>query len=176
MRSEHNPLQPGRWTSSHRREPSGVCLSSLVRGAGKETPCKQSQKGEYRCLFGCHQKQRTAVCRSLPAPPEAACATHTQSWLPSPLTERICVSFRSFHLGTDCFSSPAFKLGSGVSCLGQNTEQVTKASLVFWKGKAVGMACPSLLSDTAPSCCLSFLPSLVLCDKQTKQYFPFHLE
>lgn len=55
--------------------------------------------------------------------------SHTQL-APQP-SGKMCVLLRSFHLRTDCFSSPAFKAGSGVSCLGQNTKQVTKASLVF---------------------------------------------
>jgi hypothetical protein len=78
------------------------------------------------------------------APVEAAGTTHAHTQLAPQPTGRMCVPLRSFHLGTDCFSSPAFQAGSGVSCLGQNTKQVTKASLVFWKRKAAGMACPSL--------------------------------
>lgn len=57
------------------------------------------------------------------------------------------------------------------------TELVTMTSLVFRKGTAVGMAHASpFVRDIAPSSLFPFLPLLVLCDKQTKQYHPFHLE
>lgn len=77
-----------------------------VSDAGKGDPMQQSQS----------QRQRIRNCSVQRRPPPRQRAPLT-STAHSPVGwHNVCVPSRSFHLGTDCFSAQAFKLGSGVSC------------------------------------------------------------